>query len=159
MFCDEVLDAVEEIAAGELTPDGRIADHLATCPNCAAALADARQLEQMLRARPVPSAPAQFTARTMSRVRRARWRSEQVVDVGFNAALVLIVLGVISGIWVFLNQIGLASVGNDAVSLFSTAAITLAERVAPRLPLYVGATALLVAALAFWWWAERDATF
>jgi anti-sigma factor RsiW len=159
MFCDEVLDAVEGIAAGELTADGRIGEHLATCPDCAAALADARQLEQLLRARPTPRASPQFTARTMARVRRARWRSEQVVDVGFNAALVLIVLGIISGIWVVLNRIGLTSVGNDAVGLFSAAAVSLAGRVAPRLPLYVGATALLGGALALWWWAERDATF
>ena len=38
MFCDEALDAVEAIAAGDMTVDGRIADHLATCPNCASAL-------------------------------------------------------------------------------------------------------------------------
>ena len=28
MFCDEALDAVEAIAAGDLTPDGRVAEHL-----------------------------------------------------------------------------------------------------------------------------------
>jgi hypothetical protein len=33
VFCDEALDAVEAIAAGDLTADGRIAEHLATCPN------------------------------------------------------------------------------------------------------------------------------
>jgi anti-sigma factor RsiW len=157
MFCDEVLDAVEGIAAGELTADGRIGEHLASCPHCAAALADARQLEQMLRARPVPLAPAQFTPRTMARVRRARWRSEQVVDVGFNAALVLIVSAVLAAIWMFLNLSGLTSVGDDAVSLFRAAAVALAGRVAPSLPLYAGATALLAGALGFWWWAEREA--
>ena len=44
MFCDEALDAVEAIAAGELMPDGRVASHLATCSNCASALVSARQL-------------------------------------------------------------------------------------------------------------------
>jgi hypothetical protein len=38
MFCDEALDAVEAIAAGDVTPDGRVAEHLTTCQNCAAAL-------------------------------------------------------------------------------------------------------------------------
>ena len=87
MFCDEALDLVESIADGELTPEGRVAAHLATCPNCAAALDSARRLEQALRARPVPRAPARFTARTMTMLRRRRWRSEQFLDVGFNVAL------------------------------------------------------------------------
>ena len=57
MFCDEALDAIEAIAADELTPDGRVAAHLASCPNCAAALVGARSLEQMLKRRGVPAAP------------------------------------------------------------------------------------------------------
>ena len=87
MFCDEALDAVEAIAAGDLTPDGRVAEHLTTCPNCAAALVSARALERMLRVRSIPKPPAQFTTRTLARVRRARWRSEQFLDVGFNVAI------------------------------------------------------------------------
>src|SRR6266850_7117083 len=110
MFCDEALDAVEPIVAGELTPDGRIADHLATCPNCAAALDSARRLERMLRARPVPRPAAQFTTRTIARVRRARWRSEQFLDVGFNVAIAAVVVAVIAGVWMLLNRSGLVAV-------------------------------------------------
>src|SRR5262247_1716439 len=120
MFCDEALDAIEPIAAGELTPDGRIADHLATCPNCAAALDSAKRLEEMLRARPAPRPPAQFTTRTMTRVRRARWRTEQFLDVGFNVALIAIVVAVVGGIWMLLNRSGLVSVSTDVMDLFST---------------------------------------
>ena len=88
MFCDEALDAVEAIAAGDLTPDGRVAAHLATCPNCALALVSARALERMLRVRGrCPKPPAQFTTRTLARVRRARWRREQFLDLGFNIAI------------------------------------------------------------------------
>ena len=158
MFCDEALDAIEAIAAGELKPDGRIAEHLATCPNCAAALADARELEQLLRSRPVPRASSQFTSRTMARVRRARWRSEQFLDVGFNLALLVIVAGIIAAAWIFVRFSGLTAVGDDAVGLFSAAAVALVRRVAPSLPLYAGASALVAAALGFWWWAERGAT-
>ena len=61
MFCDEALDAVEAIAAGEMMPDGRVASHLTTCPNCALALGRARQIEVSLRQREAPAAPAQFT--------------------------------------------------------------------------------------------------
>jgi anti-sigma factor RsiW len=157
MFCDEALDAIEPIAAGELTPDGRIADHLATCPNCAAALDSARQLERLLQARPVPPAPAQFPSRTMAMLRRQRWRSEQYVDVGFNVALGALGLALIIGIAFFVNRAGLISVGSGPGTLLGGAFTAIASRVAPSLPLYLGATALLAMALGIWWWAERDA--
>ena len=157
MFCDEALDAIEAIAADELTPDRRVAAHLTSCPNCAAALVSARSLEQMLRRRGVPAVPSQFTSRTMARVRRARWRSDQFLDLGFNLAIVLVVLIVIGGIWVLLSRSGLAVVSNQAVDLLGSGLVTLARRVAPSLPLYAGAAAVLATALAIWWWAERDA--
>jgi len=158
MFCDEVLDAIEAIAAGDLTPDGRVSDHLTSCPDCAAALGDARELERMLRARPVPRTSSQFTSRTMARVRRARWRSEQFLDMGFNFAIGMVILAVVAGVWMLMHRSGLTAISNDAVDLFSTAFVTLARRIAPSVPLYAGATALLVTALGIWWWAERDAT-
>jgi predicted anti-sigma-YlaC factor YlaD len=157
MFCDEALDAVEAIAAGDLTPDGRVAEHLASCPNCASALVSARQLERVLQRRGVPAPPSQFTARTLTRVRRARWRTDQFLDVGFNIAIILVVVAVVGGVWMLLNRTGLAAVSTDAVDLFGSAFVTLVRRVAPSLPLYAGAAALLVSALGIWWWAERDA--
>ena len=108
MFCDEALDAIEAIAADELMPDGRVAAHLASCPNCAAALVSARALEQMLQRRVVPATPSQFTSRTMARVRRARWRNDQFLDVGFNVAIGLVVFAVVGGVWMLLNRSGLA---------------------------------------------------
>jgi predicted anti-sigma-YlaC factor YlaD len=156
MFCDEVLDAIEPIASGDVTAEGRIADHLATCPNCAAALAAARRLEQMLRGRPVPRPPLQFTARTVGRVRRARWRSDQLLDAGFNVAIAIIASGIVAGIWMLLHRSGMAAVSNDAVDLLATGLVAFFQRLAPSVPLYAGATALLATALAIWWWAERD---
>jgi anti-sigma factor RsiW len=157
MFCDEALDTVEAIAAGDLTPDGRVASHLVTCPNCALALVRARQLEASLRQRAVPAAPAQFTTRTLARIRRARWRSDQFLDVGFNVAIGVLVFAMFGGIWMVLHRSGLASVSSDAVNVFGTGFVSLARRAAPALPLYVGAAALLISALGIWWWAERDA--
>jgi len=156
MYCDEALDAVEAVAAGELAIEGRLAEHYAGCRDCAAALAQARRLEQLLHQRPVPHAPAQFTARTMARVRRARWRSEQVFDLGFNVAIAIVILALLVGAWALLNRTGLTSVSNDAVNLLAAATVAFAQRVAPALPLYLGATALVVTALGIWWWAERD---
>ena len=156
MFCDEALDLVESIADGQLTPEGRVADHLATCPNCAAALDSARRLEQALRARPAPRAPVRFTARTMAMLRRKRWRSEQFLDVGFNVALGAVALVVIAGVIVLLNRAGVTSIGSGAIDFMSGGVLKLARRAAPAVPVYAGATALLGAALGIWWWAERD---
>ena len=157
MFCDEALDTVEAIAAGELMPDGRGASHLATCPNCALALERARQLEASLRRRAVPAAPAQFTSRTLARIRRARWRTDQFLDLGFNLAIGALVTAVLGGVWMLLHRTGLAGVSGDAVTFFGSGVVSLVKRVAPALPLYAGAAALLVSALGIWWWAERDA--
>jgi anti-sigma factor RsiW len=157
MFCDEALDTVEAIAAGDLTADGRVASHLATCPNCALALEGARQLEASLRRRAAPAAPAEFTSRTLARIRRARWRSDQFLDAGFNVAIGLVVVSVLAGVWMLVHRTGLVSVSSDAVNVFGSGFVALARRVAPALPLYAGAAALLVSALGIWWWAERDA--
>ena len=156
MFCDEALDSVEAIAAGDVTAEGRIAEHLATCPDCAAALDAARRVERLLRERPTPAAPAQFTDKTLGRVRRARWRSEQLVDAGFNAAIALIVAGVLVGIWMLAHRTGMSAVGNDAMELLVSSASTFVRRLGPSVPLYGGAMALVATALGVWWWAERD---
>ena len=159
MYCDEALDAVEAVAAGELTPDGRLAEHYATCPNCSSALTSARDLERLLQARPAPKPTAQFTTRTMARVRRARWKSEQVIDLGFNAAIAVVVVAIVVGAWMLLDRSGLTAVNNDAIDMFGRGLVSLAQRVAPSVPVYAGATALLATALGIWWWAERDASY
>jgi predicted anti-sigma-YlaC factor YlaD len=158
MFCDEALDAVEAIASGDLTPEGRVAEHFTSCRQCAAALDSARRLDRLLRGRDAPRPPTNFTSRTMARIRRSRWRSDQFLDVGFNLALGLIILGVGGVAWVLLNSLGLSSVSGDALNLFGTGLVTLVRRVAPSLPLYAGATAVVATALGIWWWAERDVT-
>ena len=158
MFCDEVLDAIEAIAAGEVVLDGRFADHLATCPGCASALQRARTLERMLRERPAPAAPAQFTARTLARVRRARWRSEQFVDLVFNLAIGGVIVAILAGVWVVVRRTGLSAVSTDAVTLFLAGFMAISRRIAPSLPVYAGAMLLLVTALVIWWWAEKDVT-
>ena len=155
MFCDEALDAVEAIAAGELSPEGRIAAHLQTCPNCAAALKSARTLDQMLQRRGVPTPPTGFTTTTLTRVRRARWRSDQYVDLAFNLTIGAVVLGAVIGGWVLLVRTGLISVSGDAFGLIGTGFVAVTQRVAPALRVYVSAAALLVTALLIWWWAER----
>jgi anti-sigma factor RsiW len=157
MFCDEALDAIEAVAAGDLAPQGRVAQHLDSCKNCAAALESARRLDKMLHARPVPKPPQQFTSRTMARVRRARWRREQFVDAGFNLALGLIAVGVVGSVLLLMYR-GLTAISPDAMALVHSGVVSLARQAAPSLPVYGAAIALVLSALAIWWWAERDAT-
>ena len=56
-----------------------------------------------------------------------------------------------------LHRTGLTAVSGDAVRVFGSGFVSLARRVAPSVPLYLGAAALLLSALGIWWWAERDA--
>ena len=158
MFCDETLDAVEAIASGEVAPEGRIAQHLRSCRQCAAALESARRLETMLQARPVPRPPQQFTNRTMARIRRARWRNDQFLDAGFNLAIALVTVGVIAAVWLLVDRSGVTAVSSDLLTLIEGGAVTLAHRVAPAVSLYAAAGALVVTALTIWWWAERGTT-
>jgi len=159
MYCDEALDAVEAVAAGDVTPDGRLADHYATCPNCSTALASARELERLLQVRPAPKPSVQFTARTMTRVRRARWKSEQVLDLGFNVAIAVVVLAIAAGVWMLVDRSGMTAVSSEALDMIGRGLVSFAQRVAPSVPVYAGAMALLATALGIWWWAERDASF
>jgi predicted anti-sigma-YlaC factor YlaD len=156
MFCDESLEAIEPIAAGDLKPDARIAAHLASCAGCRAALDRARQIEGMLTARAVPMPPSQFTSRTLARIRRDRWRRDQFLDAGFNVAVASLVLAAIGSVWLAMNRSGIVTVSNDAVVLIETFIVAIVGRVAPQLPLYAAATALLAVTVGVWWWVERD---
>jgi predicted anti-sigma-YlaC factor YlaD len=156
MFCDDVLEAIEPMASGELTPDQGVAAHLTSCAGCRAALDRARGLERMLQARAVPAAPPHFTSRTLARIRRDRWRRDQLLDAGFNTAVAALVLSVVAALWLIVNQSGIVTVSNDAVGLIEMFIVSVVRRIAPELPLYAAATALLAATVGVWWWAERD---
>src|SRR5690348_7258900 len=99
MFCDQVLESIEPIASGEMTPHAVIAAHIETCAGCRAALASAREIDRLLRARPAPQPPAQFTSGVLARVRRQRWRSEQRFDAVFNGILIVLALAFVVGLW------------------------------------------------------------
>ena len=113
MFCDEVLEVVEAIAAGDVTADARVMVHMQSCAGCAAALATARRVDDLLKARTAPAAPPQFTTRIMSRIRRDRWRRDQFLDLGFNLVVGVVLLLVLGGLWVLLSQSGLGGISQD----------------------------------------------
>jgi len=112
-------------------------------------------IERWMRERAVPSAPANFTAAVLARVRQERWQAERYWDLGFNLAIgggvVLVVLGVLSLIYMS----GLAVVGRDALLLFGQGLTTAADQLAPALPIYMGGFVLTASALGLWWYVEN----
>jgi hypothetical protein len=112
-------------------------------------------IERWMRDRPAPSAPADFTAAVMSRVRRERWKSERYWDLAFNTAVVAGLVLVVGGIFGLVYMSGLAAVGRDAALLFAASLQTTADQLAPQLPVYLGGLLLTASALGLWWWAEN----
>ena len=160
MFCDEVLEAIEPVAAGDLPLDGRIAAHIDSCAHCRAALDRAREIERLLSARPAPAAPPHVTARTLAQIRREWWQSEQVVDTAFNIGMAILFMAAVAAGWAVLRSAGLpfGDVSRDVLAFAWSGVISVARRAAPVAPLYTAAMLLLAAAMAAWWWAERDPT-
>ena len=91
----------------------------------------------------------------MGRVRRERWRSEQRVDWLFNGAMAAAAILVVSGIWMLFNLTGMTEVARQVSGVLAEGLRLAADRVTAQLPAYVGATGLLLSAVAVWWWAER----
>ena len=57
LTCEDALDLVEPVAAGDLEVDAALRAHFETCPRCASALASARRIEAALSAQDAPPAP------------------------------------------------------------------------------------------------------
>jgi predicted anti-sigma-YlaC factor YlaD len=158
MSCDDMLEAIEPIAAGDLTPDAAAAEHLASCADWRAAVARAREIERLLHERPAPVAPPQFTSRALARIRRDQWRRDQFLDAGFNAAIVSLLLAALVALWLIIDRAGIVTLSTDVVGTIYMIGRTVVRRIAPAVPLYAAATALILGAVTLWWWAERDLT-
>jgi hypothetical protein len=156
MTCHELDERIEALAAGDETPTDQVRAHLDGCVRCQAALAQARQIERLLAARPVQAPPARFTEAVAAHVRRERWESEQALDRWFNVIVAACVLLAAAGLWLLANVSGMAAVGADAGRLMREGAGIAAERLARDLPTYVAATGILLSSVAIWWWAERS---
>ena len=155
MTCHEVLNRLEAVAAGDEAATPEMRTHLEGCVSCAAALATARQIEEALASRPVPEAPARFSAAVAARIRQDRWRSEVHVDRLFNVALVLGILLVVGGVAALFNVGALASGVAGGFALLNHATGEMIVRATPAVRTYVIAIGFLATALLVWWWAER----
>lgn len=154
MTCDDVLDQVEPLAAGDIVPTDALRAHFETCPSCASALATARRIEASLAARPIVEAPPRFAATVQGRIRRDRWLEEQRVDRIFNVAIAAAVLLVVGGVFFLLRGAAVLDAAGQFVALISALGETDSGISTPNLGTYVAATGLFVSGLAMWWWAE-----
>jgi anti-sigma factor RsiW len=154
MTCSEILDQIEPIAAGDLTPTAAVREHLETCPSCAAALATARRIDASLAARPAVEAPVSFVAAVQARIRRDRWMLEQRVDRIFNVAIAAAILLAVGGVFFLLRGSAVLEATGQLLAVLSTFGNADAGAGAPSLGTYVAAMGLFVSGVAMWWWAE-----
>jgi anti-sigma factor RsiW len=156
LSCAELEDLIEAFAAGDVMPSLEQRAHLASCGVCARALALASELDSLLARQPEPQPAADFTARVLSRVRRERWRSEQMLDLSFNLAIGLAVAIGLGGLYAVFAATGLAVVGADVMRVFVDGIGDIAVRTAPQARIYALTTLAMITGLLVWWWADRE---
>jgi anti-sigma factor RsiW len=159
MHCQDLLELIEPIAAGDLVPDEQVRAHLQTCPRCAGALASARRVETLLAAMDVPAAPAAFASAVLQRIRRDKWRSEQNVDRLFNVSIAAAALLLVGGLAALLNVETVLSFSGSLLAVLKDSGRDTARSAVPTVFTYVAALGLLASALGMWWWAERRLQF
>ena len=157
MTCDQLDELIEAIAEGE-RPPAEAEAHMATCPRCTASVALAHALDRTLEARELPAAPPGFTARVMQQVGQERWRTEQIVDVGFNIAITLGVGLIIVGGLALAYSFGWLTVDRPTIEALGAAVQPWLSRLADDLRTVVLAALLLTSALALWWWVEGESS-
>jgi hypothetical protein len=153
--CDELEPLIEAIADGTLEPSAEDQAHLSSCPVCSARLAEARRIEQWLSAREMPQPAPAFTALVMARIGEEKWKTERVIDIGFNvfiAAGVLVIIAFGAGLaW----SLGLVTMNIDAEALLHAAVSQVEGPVINQLQTTAIAAVILTMALVLWWWAEE----
>ena len=155
MSCNECNTLIEAIAVGDSVPD-EIREHVAGCPRCAARLRLAQRIEQALSSRPVVVAPSGFANAVVARVRRERWRSEQLLDWSFNAFVGLGTMLVLLGVVGLVYASGLVGVSRDLYAALDVVAQNAGRIAADEAPTVVIGTLLLTLMLGVWWWVEQE---
>lgn len=155
MMCGEIDDRIEAVTSGDAAWSQAHAAHVATCRRCQSRIALAQAMERVLPTLTIASAPASFTADVMARVRRERWRAEQVLDTGFNVAIAAGLLLVVAGVAGLAWASGLIVVGADVLGLMRDGLALAGTQLAPQLPVYTTAALLLTLGVGVWWWTEQ----
>jgi hypothetical protein len=152
--CDHLEPLIEAIADGTIDASPEDRAHLSSCAVCSARLDEARRIEQWLSAREVAQPSVSFTAAVMARLGQEKWKTERVVDIGFNlaiaAAMLVIGIGAAGTAW----SLGFFTVTIDTESLFRAAVSQVEGRVINQVQSVLIAAVVLTMALVLWWWAE-----
>jgi len=154
VHCDQLEPLIEAIADGTWTPEPEQAAHLSSCAACAARLARARAIEQLLAMREVAAPPASFTAQVMAHVGRERWQAERAIDLGFNLAMAAGVLVILAGAAGLAWSLGLLTITIDVEAIVQALGSDFTGRVLTEAQTVVLAAVILTMALGLWWWAE-----
>jgi anti-sigma factor RsiW len=112
-------------------------------------------IDRVLATQPTPVVREDFTAATLTRVRRERWRSEQRLDLAFNLVVAFAGLGGLAGLWIVLAATGVLSMSTAVAEVFVHAVNQAFRAFLPVLPMYLLAAAVLFSGLGVWWWAEH----
>jgi hypothetical protein len=145
---------IEAIADGTVEPSPEDRAHLSSCARCSARLAQAHSIEQWLTARDAPLPSASFTASVMARIGQEKWKTERVVDIGFNLAIAAGVCVILAGGAGLAWSLGFFTIQIDVVTLLEAATAQVEGRVMNQLQTVALAAVLLTMALVLWWWAE-----
>lgn len=154
MDCTHLERLIEAIADESHAPDAAVAAHLATCGVCSVRLADARAIESLLASRESAAPSPSFTAGVMARVGQERWKTERVLDLGFNLFMVAGVMVILAGGAGLAWSLGMLSIAIDLGAIWDVLGSDVTGRVVTQVQTFVMAAALLTMALVLWWWAE-----
>jgi hypothetical protein len=153
MRCEDLDLSIEELAvAADADRDTTL--HVESCALCQARLRLAHAIERSLESRERPDAPPRFTTSVMARVRRERWRAEQIVDTGFNIAVGFGVLFVLGGLAALAWSLEWYSVSPAVLQVARDLSSQWIVRVQEQLAMMAIAAAILSSALVLWRWVE-----
>jgi hypothetical protein len=122
---------------------------------CPAAFPGGMPPDDVPRTSPAAAVPPQFVVRTLGRIRRQHWRREELLDIAFNITMAVVGLATVGLAWYFVDASGLSSLGEGTISVVGSQLSGAARNVAPSVPGYLAAVALIAGVLVAWWWAER----
>jgi hypothetical protein len=157
VHCDHLEPLIEAIVDGSYEPGAEQAQHLASCSVCTARLLRARAIESLLSIREVATPSSAFTGAVMARVGQERWKTERVVDLGFNLAIAAGVLVIVAAAGGLAWSLGLVHVTIDLEAIWQSFGADVTGRVLSQVQTVAMAAVLLTTALVLWWWAETAA--
>lgn len=154
MGCQDVEPLIEAIADGSIELTAEQAAHVASCPRCSAELERARAIENLLALREAATPSPSFTAAVMASVGQERWKTERVIDLGFNLAIAAGVLVILAGAAGLAWSLGLLDIAVDLEAIWNAIGSDVSGRFLSQVQTVGMAAVLLTMALVLWWWAE-----